>query len=392
VKDDASVDEIYNLGIHTVLSKSFISLFHTTISRLNSKMIDYKLIESKTYSLLCSYLRAIFNFIVTEKRMEEFVETGILYYLVKIAVKVEEACNLRELAVRIMSSVSESIWTRKAVADNLTRVLQEMKIEFLTWLEKFRDSAINVELFRFNEMMLNTELDPGMYCPEPPSQHAFTLEDFPFLSVFEEKFDIIKQEAIKLKEHQDKLIPWPEKFIIEKGWDILGLYAFTNKFDQYCEICPETTKILESIEGSRMQTALFSCLRPRAHIKPHIGYYTYSEKILRVHLGVNIPEGCEILINGHRHQWQEGKVLIFDDTFRHEAYNPSYTDTRVVLMFDILVEVGEEKRNPEFFEKAKKQKEFGEKALISNDLLGVISENCLTSPPKEVKERPVNYL
>jgi hypothetical protein len=45
-----------------------------------------------------------------------------------------------------------------------------------------------------------------MYAPEPPCQHLFTVEDFPFLKVFEEKFDLIKQEALSLKDHQDKLV------------------------------------------------------------------------------------------------------------------------------------------------------------------------------------------
>jgi beta-hydroxylase len=63
-------------------------------------------------------------------------------------------------------------------------------------------------------------------------------------------------------------VPWPEKFIAKKGWDVLGLYAFENRLDHLCEICPETTKLLETIPG--LQTALFSCLRPRAHIKPHV--------------------------------------------------------------------------------------------------------------------------
>jgi len=268
--------------------------------------------------------------------------------------------------------------------------LNEEKISVLDWISYMRDTSKGLELFRLNEMLLNIEFDPKMYFPEPPGQHLFSLKDFPFLSTFEENFEVIRQEALQIKHHQEKLIPWPEKFIIEKGWDILGLFAFTNKFDQFCEICPQTTKILESIPG--LQTALFSCLAPRAHIKPHIGYYTYSEKILRVHLGILVPDGCTIRINGQDHTWEVGKIFIFDDTFRHEAWNSSYTETRVVLMFDILVDTDEQKRNPEFFEKARKQREFGENALISNDLLNIISENCLNKSPSSVAERPVNYL
>ena len=34
------------------------------------------------------------------------------------------------------------------------------------------------------------------------------------------------------------------------------------------------------------------------------------------------------------HEWQEGQVVVFDDTYEHEAWNRS-DQTRVVLIFDI---------------------------------------------------------
>lgn len=97
-------------------------------------------------------------------------------------------------------------------------------------------------------------------------------------------------------------------------------------------MCPKTTEILKDIPN--MSSAIFSFLQPRAHIKPHVGYYQYSESILRsishsapdfdrVHLGLSVPSGCTLKVNGIEDQWKEGDVLIFDDTFRHEAWNPS---------------------------------------------------------------------
>jgi aspartate beta-hydroxylase len=34
------------------------------------------------------------------------------------------------------------------------------------------------------------------------------------------------------------------------------------------------------------------------------------------------------------HVWQEGRVVVFDDTYEHEAWNRS-RQTRVVLIFDL---------------------------------------------------------
>ena len=53
---------------------------------------------------------------------------------------------------------------------------------------------------------------------------------------------------------------------------------------------------------------MFSRLKPRCHIKPHVGYYSYSEKILRVHMGLIVPDGCTLMVNGVQKQWEEGKV------------------------------------------------------------------------------------
>lgn len=48
--------------------------------------------------------------------------------------------------------------------------------------------------------------------------------------------------------------------------------------------------------------------------------------------------------------------MVFDDTFRHEAWNPSHEKTRIVLMFDILCDVEESYRNPAFVDLSKKRR------------------------------------
>ena len=57
---------------------------------------------------------------------------------------------------------------------------------------------------------------------------------------------------------------------------------------------------------------------------------------MRLHLGLIVPEPREavgIRIDGEVHHWEEGRALIFDDTFEHEARNES-GHTRVVLFID----------------------------------------------------------
>ena len=52
------------------------------------------------------------------------------------------------------------------------------------------------------------------------------------------------------------------------------------------------------------------------------------------HLPLIVPPGCGFRVGNETREWEEGKLLIFDDTIEHEAWNESDQD-RVVLIFDI---------------------------------------------------------
>ena len=73
-------------------------------------------------------------------------------------------------------------------------------------------------------------------------------------------------------------------------------------------------------------------MREGTKITPHTGC---SNKVLRCHLGLNIPDNCAIRVGNQTKSWQQGKCLIFDDTLEHEAWNLSTSD-RIVLLIDFL--------------------------------------------------------
>ena len=84
-----------------------------------------------------------------------------------------------------------------------------------------------------------------------------------------------------------------------------------------------------------MTTAMFSILSPRKHILDHRGPY---KGVLRYHLGLIVPaekEACRIRVGDDIRHWEEGKSLMFDDTFNHEVWNDT-DETRVVLFVDVL--------------------------------------------------------
>jgi beta-hydroxylase len=80
---------------------------------------------------------------------------------------------------------------------------------------------------------------------------------------------------------------------------------------------------------------MISILSPGKHILDHRGPY---KGVLRYHLGLIVPqdaEACRIRVGEDVRHWQEGKSMIFDDTFNHEVWNDT-DETRVVLFVDVL--------------------------------------------------------
>jgi aspartyl/asparaginyl beta-hydroxylase (cupin superfamily) len=94
--------------------------------------------------------------------------------------------------------------------------------------------------------------------------------------------------------------------------------------------------------GARTPAVLFSRLEPGAHIPPHSGMLNCR---LICHLPLVVPKGCWLRVGNEKREWEEGKLLIFDDSFEHEAMNPS-GELRIILLFDIWrPELGSEERS-----------------------------------------------
>ena len=75
----------------------------------------------------------------------------------------------------------------------------------------------------------------------------------------------------------------------------------------------------------------FSVLSPQTHIKPHHGV---TNTRLVMHLPLIVPSNCALnLIDAGIHEWVEGELVMFDDTFLHESWNRS-DSTRVIVLMD----------------------------------------------------------
>lgn len=115
-------------------------------------------------------------------------------------------------------------------------------------------------------------------------------------------------------------------------WKSYFFYGFGLRSDANCARCPRTAALIEAIPG--MTTAMFSILEPGARLPAHRGPW---KGVIRYHLGLMVPRDrkkCGIELDGQVAHWEEGRSLVFDDTYQHSVWNDTH-ETRVVLFLDV---------------------------------------------------------
>jgi beta-hydroxylase len=167
----------------------------------------------------------------------------------------------------------------------------------------------------------------------------FPLERFPWVAHIERNWHVIREEAERLLEDRAELANFQDiskdqiEITDDDRWKTFFLYGYGFEAKLGIQMCPRTAALMREIPG--MTTAMFSILSPRKHILDHRGPY---KGVLRYHLGLIVPrekEACRIRVGEDIRHWEEGKSMVFDDTFNHEVWNDT-DETRVVLFVDVL--------------------------------------------------------
>ena len=121
----------------------------------------------------------------------------------------------------------------------------------------------------------------------------------------------------------------------DPSWTALYLWRNGERVEENAARCPRTMAALDQVPMTRIAgqtpSVLFSRLTPGAHIPPHRGMLNCR---MIGHLPLIVPDGCWLRVGNETRCWEAGKLLIFDDSFEHEAKNES-AQTRIVLLFDI---------------------------------------------------------
>jgi ornithine lipid ester-linked acyl 2-hydroxylase len=164
----------------------------------------------------------------------------------------------------------------------------------------------------------------------------YNKNDFPNILELENHFTTLKEELlnlIKMNKEESWLRTFPSyvKSEEQKAWKVFSFLFFSMKFPSHAALCPKTANLIYGI--SEIMSCDYSYMKANTKILPHKGY---SRMVLRCHLPLIVPKGdlCGIRVGDETKYWKEGELLIFDDSFEHEAWNNSNED-RVVLMFDI---------------------------------------------------------
>ncbi|WP_433017936.1 aspartyl/asparaginyl beta-hydroxylase domain-containing protein [Kribbella sp. CA-294648] len=190
---------------------------------------------------------------------------------------------------------------------------------------------------------------------DPTAQvRFFDPADFPWAAELEREWQVIRGDLDVALSRRDEVpefsaISSRQKEIADSRWQTLVFHFFGRRVNANCERFPRTSEILSRVPD--LTTAMFSILSEGAHIPPHFGPY---KGILRYHLGLKVPSGARLRVDDQVRSWQEGKSLLFDDTFEHEAWNHGPGD-RVVLFVDVVRPLprGLDLFNRAFFQAAK---------------------------------------
>jgi len=126
----------------------------------------------------------------------------------------------------------------------------------------------------------------------------------------------------------------PRKQLTTGDWNIVDLWSNGSLNPRNAIRAPVTAALLaadDDVVTGESTLAYFSVVAPHSHVEPHCGP---TNARIRIHLGIRTPEGGRIRVGRETRSWQEGRCLVFDDSFEHEVWNDADVP-RSVLLVDV---------------------------------------------------------
>jgi len=183
------------------------------------------------------------------------------------------------------------------------------------------------------------------YIPGLPSAAYFDRRLFAWLPAYEALYSDIRRELEPLLETsttRERVFHTGELEAanlrgsdVAPSWDGYYFYRHGERREQNCAACPVTARALDALPLIRIREhgpeVMFSVFTAGTHLLPHRGV-TNARAVS--HLPLIVPADCALSVGGEVHVWREGRTLVFDDTYEHEAWNRS-DRVRVILIADV---------------------------------------------------------
>lgn len=288
-----------------------------------------------------------------------FLYLGYLYVLKGDAGKAAEIFSLGEdidgniLKGHLNLNLGEIIRRRSRIAEQTVHeVLTKLHLDTIKGMDRDGDlkriydavwPQIDVREFDYK----CEEQKPLLfYIPDLPPTPYFKTEDLDWVGGIETSFDAIKREVLENLDMAGDGKPYLpagmslagdgwDKIVGQMAWGSVHLYKQGKPNDEAIAKFPLLMKAMRNIPlaiiGGNPSEIFISVLKPETRIPPHFGV---SNNVFTVHFPLVVPAGCGVRVGKDTIMHKEGEIIAFDDSYRHEAWNPGQ-EIRIVLIFEV---------------------------------------------------------
>lgn len=252
----------------------------------------------------------------------------------------------RDELQRISRAVEE---IQRGYADHLMRSLDDLGFAQAAWHPRFAEAiAIAIgQRRRAPSGAAFPQMPTAFYYPGLPEREFTNPHGFAWREEVEAATSVIRQEGFRLLETNGRFAPYVQQTADRPQGDVHGMlenrdwstYDLTRKgaaVPERVHHCPSTYATISANVPlcdipNRAPSIMFSLLASGSRIPPHTGMINAR---LICHLPLIVPGDGALRVGASTRSWVEGKLLVFDDSVEHEAWNHADAD-RLVLIFDI---------------------------------------------------------
>ena len=194
------------------------------------------------------------------------------------------------------------------------------------------EALVKRDFFKRTSPYTHPLQQPYIFVPGIPAHTFYDPSEFEWAKILEDNYDVIRAELDAVLADGGKGFTFYRSELVtdEKYWNNFNFFLQGKKIEENCARMPRTTAILESLPRFEKNHIMFSALNPKSHLARHVGPIN---GVLRGHLPMIVPKGCRIQVGDDVREWEEGKVMVFDDSFFHEVWNDS-DQLRIVLFMN----------------------------------------------------------